>query len=288
MGLDTHALNFIRYSTLKRPLGKTLTIGRQHVHIRKNLATLLNVKKIECDEYFCEEILENYLGATKVESIDISENDGATIKHDLNCPVEQNLGSKYQSIIDLGTSEYIFNVSQALINYSEMVSTGGQIIHVLPADNFNGHGFYQFSPELFFSLYSEERGYSELEMFIADLSDMQNWHKVVPPSRGGRILFSSINPCYLLVKVVKNEEKLEAKSIYQSDYLYAWEKKNITHVQKEVNNMFNFKKNLNKFFANREQSTLIKMLRILFKIYKEISGNRFNNMERIKIKELLK
>jgi hypothetical protein len=286
MGLDIHALNFLRYSILKRPLGNTLTIGRQHVHIRKKLELLLEVPKIECEVYFCDEILKSYLGATNVDSIDISNNDGATIIHDLNFPVERKLVNKYESIIDLGTSEHVFNVSQAIINYSDMVSTGGQIIHVLPADNFNGHGFYQFSPELFFSLYSEKRGYSELEIFIADLSDTQNWYKVDSTSEGERTLFSTLNPCYLLVKAVRRE-RLESKAVYQSDYLYAWKKLKNNPQKQQKNNGLRIINPLKNLFANYEQSLIIKILRIVFKIYKEISGNRFNNMKRVKVKELL-
>jgi len=65
--------------------------------------------------------------------------------------------------------EHVFNASQGLKNVTRLCAPGGQIIHSLPANNFCNHGFWQFSPELFFSLYSDKNGYSETEIFLADV-----------------------------------------------------------------------------------------------------------------------
>src|SRR5258708_37485432 len=85
---------------------------------------------------------------------------------------------EYETIIDCGTAEHIFEVSQVLRNLSGLCASGGQIVHVLPANNFCGHGFWQFSPELFFSLYSAASGYGETEVFLADLRDPGEWFEV--------------------------------------------------------------------------------------------------------------
>ncbi|GHV03646.1 hypothetical protein AGMMS50229_03290 [Campylobacterota bacterium] len=41
----------------------------------------------------------------------------------------------------------------------ELVKTGGHLILGTPIDNYYGHGFYQFSPELFFSLLDRDNGF---------------------------------------------------------------------------------------------------------------------------------
>src|SRR6516162_6511281 len=42
--------------------------------------------------------------------------------------------------------------------------------------NYCGHGFWQFSPELFFSLYSEKNGYSDTRIFLVSLDDWDTWY----------------------------------------------------------------------------------------------------------------
>ena len=44
-----------------------------------------------------------------------------------------------------------------------MVKLGGHFIGVYPIDNFCGHGFYQFLPELFFRCFSQENGFESLK-----------------------------------------------------------------------------------------------------------------------------
>ena len=48
--------------------------------------------------------------------------------------------------------------------FSDLCKNGGTIIHSLPSNNNCGHGFWQFSPELFFSLYNEKNGFKNNEM----------------------------------------------------------------------------------------------------------------------------
>ena len=79
---------------------------------------------------------------------------------------EANLNEKFDTIIDFGTSEHIFNVVENLSNISKFCKNNGIILHSLPANNNCGHGFWQFSPELFFSLYSENNGFSDTEFLF--------------------------------------------------------------------------------------------------------------------------
>jgi hypothetical protein len=92
----------------------------------------------------------------------------------------------------------------------------------LPANNFCGHGFFQFSPELFFSLYSNQNGYQDTEVFLADLSNTTKWFKVSPPSNGHRVDVICSTEVYALVRTVLREASFSHINVQQSDYAFAW------------------------------------------------------------------
>ena len=93
--------------------------------------------------------------AKSVSSLDNSSYENADEIIDLNLPINKGY-KEFDSVIDFGTSEHIFNVSQCLKNISSLCKINGQIIHCLPSNNSCGHGFWQFSPELFFQLYQRK------------------------------------------------------------------------------------------------------------------------------------
>jgi hypothetical protein len=211
MGIDIHALNFLKYAAKKKRLGQTATIGRQHLAVARAQFQF---------GPFCEPFLKQELGATIVDSYDFSGFEGATHLTDLNLPlVPEKL---YDTIIDCGCTEHIFNVAQALKNISLLCAGGGQIIHVLPANSFCGHGFWQFSPELFFSLYSESHGYSETEVFLADLRWNRHWFEVAQPRNGQRVSVSSGSPLYVLCRTSRLSD-FSHEDVQQSDYVHSWE-----------------------------------------------------------------
>src|SRR5215472_7256720 len=86
------------------------------------------------------------LGAGRIESIDYSDYEGATIVHDLNRPVPSALRGAFSCVLDAGTIEHVFNFPQVIKNCMQMVAPGGSFLTVTTANNFMGHGFYQFSP----------------------------------------------------------------------------------------------------------------------------------------------
>jgi 2-polyprenyl-3-methyl-5-hydroxy-6-metoxy-1,4-benzoquinol methylase len=57
-------------------------------------------------------------------------------------------------VFDGGTLEHIFDYPTAIKNCMKMVKPGGHLLLTTPANNWFGHGFYQFSPELFYSFVS--------------------------------------------------------------------------------------------------------------------------------------
>src|SRR6185312_6945092 len=220
MGIDVHGLNFLRYASRKQPLGKIATIGRQAMAISPfSLARIMGAPVSISPNSFCEEFLTKYLAATMVEPFDFSGYEGATYVVDMNGPIQPP--REYDTVIDFGCVEHIYNAPQALKNISMLCAAGGQIIHVLPANNFCGHGFWQFSPEVFFSLYCDENGYRDTEVFLADLKKSDRWFEVTKPSGGKRAQVTSSCPLYVMCRTRKSALVSHAR-VQQSDYLVAW------------------------------------------------------------------
>jgi SAM-dependent methyltransferase len=171
MGVDLSGFDHIL--TYKEHIkGDCLHIGRQGLHYAGSWADRDGRKAIISNDllkkygvnFTAEETviggdghtekLFRMLGANKVDSIDYSPYENATIIHDLNEPVSENLHNKFDYILDCGTIEHIFDVKTVINNIKNMLKVGGVFLIITPCNNFPGHGFYQFSPELFRTLFS--------------------------------------------------------------------------------------------------------------------------------------
>jgi hypothetical protein len=202
------------------PLGSVATIGRQGLDVPPYWLKRLLPSATQSYGRYCEQVLIDCFGASSVESFDNSDYEGATHVHDFNIPVP--LDRKYDAVLDAGTTEHIFNAPQALANISALCAEGGRIIHVLPANNYCGHGFWQFSPELFFSLYSEANGYDGTKVFLASLSNWRTWYQC-HPTDGHRAEFRSLgrSPLLIMARTVKRHAST-VRQVQQSDYVAAW------------------------------------------------------------------
>ena len=203
MGIDRVTLVYL--SQVPK-MGETLTIGRQGIYISGMGG-------------FCEGLFAERFGSTKVDSVDNSDYEQATFVHNMNEP--WNPPQQYDTVFDGGCLEHIYNVPQALVNISNACKIGGQIIHILPANNYCGHGFYQFSPELFFSLYSERNGYRDTEIQICDMATGQ-FSQVNRPQDGKRVEFRSSTELLIMVRTVLNRDFTHY--VQQSDYEYIYAK----------------------------------------------------------------
>lgn len=223
MGFDVQVLNLLRYAKRHGDFGKTVTIGRQSLHPQGALAraSILVGPGYKHSRYG-DELLKSHFGSTSVDSIDVSDYESATIVCDLNRPLPPNLSGKFDTVIDTGSLEHIYNVPQALESYSSLCKPGGQILLMLPASNLCGHGFWQFSPELFFSLYSAENGYQSTEVFLAKEGDWDRWFKVKKPRSGKRLQGVSSSRLYVLVRTVLARSDFSHSNVQQSDYVPRW------------------------------------------------------------------
>ncbi len=221
MGIDLHAFNFLKFCTKNNViLGKTLTLGRQGNH--------LNWKDPETglvDEY-CEPMLKKEFKASTVQSVDASDYENATFVQDLNKSWECKglVNQKFKTIIDAGTLEHVFNIPQALESIANACELGGQIIHIQCHSDYCGHGFWQFSAELFQMWYSKDNGFADLEIFIAPYFQKDFWYKCLPTNGIQRAELSGrqIPMSYILVRAKKIHVPGQY-SCYQSDYASLWD-----------------------------------------------------------------
>jgi len=223
MGIGLQELQFLANTSEHGNFERVLTIGRQGLHVHpQNVDRLLNVTGSKESKY-CEDLFKEYFGATSVDSVDYSNYEGANIIHDMNTPLPYGM-EEYDTIIDFGTLEHVYNINQAFTNLSELCAVGGQILHSLPANNNCGHGFWQFSPELFFALYSEKNGYKDTQVFIGDTADLNWTFELDPLTDDERHDIKHHNPVYTMVRTVLATKDFSHKDTYQTDYKYQWNK----------------------------------------------------------------
>ncbi|MDR2659605.1 MAG: hypothetical protein LBC27_06410 [Spirochaetaceae bacterium] len=145
-----------------------------------------------------------------------------------------NLKNKYNCVWDGGTLEHVFNYPTAIKNCMEMVKIGGHLILETPANNMFGHGFYQFSPELFFSLLDEHNGFSQTKIFMQD--DFNRWLEVIPPkiTKIRTVFCCRKKPATMFVISKKIAAVPDKISVLQSDYAEMWDDKENPKPKKSV------------------------------------------------------
>jgi SAM-dependent methyltransferase len=217
----------------------TLTLGRigHLLSLRdlKRLARLLPkeskfVQMAERGEVprYSDELFQA-MGAMRIDAMDASDFEGATILQDLNEPLAPGLHGQFDAVVDSGTLEHVFNVPGAFKNAMDALKVGGHLFAGLPANNWCGHGFYQFSAEFFYRVFSEENGFQMRKLFVAPAWVAGKWldgpaFEVSDPKEmkerveiEGRALMS------FLVQAQKvRQEVVFAMWPQQSDYLAAW------------------------------------------------------------------
>lgn len=94
------------------------------------------------------------LGADRVFAADASDYENPDFIIDLNDEISKNYYEKFDVIIDMGTMEHVFDIPTALGNIVKMLKKSGDVILASPSSNSIDHGFYSFSPTLFFDFFS--------------------------------------------------------------------------------------------------------------------------------------
>jgi len=142
----------------------------------------------------------------------------------MNEPIPDRLKSAFGAVIDGGTLEHIFNFPVAVRNCMQMLTVGGTFLCRTGVNNFLGHGFYQFSPELFFRVFDRQNGFEMERILLLDHMGGGHWYEVSDPKRvGWRDQVVTRGPVSLFVQARKVEEvPLFGSTPQQSDYSLAW------------------------------------------------------------------
>jgi len=238
MGLDLHTLRFVMDAWENgADFSEVATLGRQHINVSRETyvkeaarygvpTDSASVEDAFSEYPFCDGIMRQ-LGARTPYSIDGSEFEGATHVADMNEALPTEMSGRFTTMIDGGALEHIFDVKQTFRNVGAMLVTGGHFLSINVANNFMGHGFYQFSPELFFRAFSRENGFEIEEMILTETNDDGIWYDVIDPAVAGRrVQLVNNSKTYIMMRARKIADvEMFTKAPQQSDYQeIAWKK----------------------------------------------------------------
>lgn len=237
MGIDSPAVQFLCCAkNLGVDFSKTMMIGRQRMLIPPDvIASILNAigtpreqTTTILEREFAEPLFA-LLGAKQVLSIDVSDYEKPTQIHDFNQPLPMSLMNQFSVVYDGGSLEHVFNIPQAFKNGMEMVRVGGHFIQVNEANNYMGHGFWQFCPELIYRIFSPENGFQIKVVLLHEHewrwgADFGRWYKVDDPSAHHcRVRLRNQMPTYICTIAQRvADERIFARFPQQSDYVEAW------------------------------------------------------------------
>jgi len=207
----------------------TATLGRHEIHFwKQDFDAVRGTLGFDYDETlavgsFCEPLLGKF-GANNVTSVDASSFEGASIIHDFNRPIPEFLHNRFGTFLDFGSIEHIFDVAQAIENIIKMVVSGGKILVATNANGFPAHGLFQYSPELFYSVFSERNGFRDTSVFLVNMSRPKLWHLIPRPAALRRRNQIPFEEKMMLLAFSTKVGDVDQLTVIQSDYDNTWAK----------------------------------------------------------------
>jgi len=186
------------------------------------------------ERQYADMLIRGALDIKNLGIIDYSDYEGANLLIDLNYEIPSIMYNKYDAVIDGGTIEHVFNFPAAIKNYMNMIKVNGSIFIFSNANNHCGHGFYQFSPELFYSIFSKRNGFRTESVVLMEhkypgalAGEKQVCYSVKNPiDVRRRAIIVNKSPLGIMVHAKKEKEaKIFETFPFQSDYINLWEKK---------------------------------------------------------------
>ena len=233
MGLDAPAVKFLcAAKSMGVDFSNTATIGRQSffpdpLSLRKVFSVLGVSRDVEAflRENPYGEAFFSLLGARCVDSIDCSGYEEATILHDMNTSISDDLRGRFSLVHDGGTLEHVFNAVQGLQNCLKMVRVGGHFSMANVANNFMGHGFWQFSPDLIFRALSPANGFRIKCVLLNEAVAGGAWYLTADPAEvRSRVELRNSLPTYIMALAQRvSESEIFTIPPQQSDYSALWE-----------------------------------------------------------------
>jgi SAM-dependent methyltransferase len=235
VAIDLHTAKFlIACRAAGVSFSRTITLGHQALLLspgeRRTLFKSLRNATAEDEAELAKggcyaDGLFQLLGAEEMVSIDASPYEGASLTHDMNDPLPADYAGQFDLVFDGGTLEHIFNFPCALRNCMELVRPGGHLVLHTPTNNWSGHGFYQFSPEVFFRAFCAENGYKVERMVAYEVYPNSPFYEVSDPAQvRSRVELARGHHRVLLLVLAKRLHKAEIfkHAPQQSDYVEEW------------------------------------------------------------------
>jgi SAM-dependent methyltransferase len=147
---------------------------------------------------------------------DIDINPNADIQLDFSQELPSHLSGSAQLVIDMGTSEHIFNVAQVFKNIVQLLKVGGVVIHLSPVSWFN-HGFYNFNPLLFNEFYTAN-GFRRLEHHLI-WSPLQYPLYMLAKRIGLR--YSSSHSRWTTPSLSMNDERYRVDTVFNTAFIFS-------------------------------------------------------------------
>ena len=237
MGINVNGLRFLLYAkSTGVDFSRTAMIGRQGLHLAFNQLSHIFKKEFSYDvdnktlkaiydKKYCDDLLR-YLGANIVHSFDYSDFEGSTHVHDFNLPIPEQHMAQYSAIIEGGTLEHVFNFPIAIKNCMQMIEVGGHYLGISPTNNYMGHGFYQFSPELYFRVFSPDNGFLAKHIIFHEGRETKKWFNVPDPKIVQRSVgLTNTTSTLLLILATRTADcPIFSTPPLQSLYISAWNK----------------------------------------------------------------
>jgi len=174
MGINKQTLEMLlNENEYKKISGNFLCVGKQTVHVDLNhaielfgryglsidsLNNLYSLKKFDTSTRHGNETIFDHdllacFSVAKYHCLDRSKYEGATIVHDMNTPIPENMYGQFDFIYNGSCMDNLFNPVSFIQNTSRMLKTGGRILHIECAAGVVG-AYLMYSPQWFFSYYA--------------------------------------------------------------------------------------------------------------------------------------
>jgi SAM-dependent methyltransferase len=237
MGINVDALDFLLAARARGAhFREVLTIGRQALFELDAAAISRAFERVgqELSPEAAQHVMTGHggyadgllqhLGAVEPNSLDASPFEGCTVLQDMNSAIPEHLENRFSAVFDGGTLEHVFNAPVAIANCMRMVRVGGHLLVATPTNNYAGHGFYQFSPELYYRVLSPANGFRVKRMLLKEAGIRRRWYEVADPAAlGRRVTLVNAAPTLLFILAEKTAPVMPfSDPPQQSDYATAW------------------------------------------------------------------
>lgn len=231
MGLNIAEIKYLKLVQEKFGVSyeKTAMLGRQNLIISDedliNFCNLIgyhdDINKLRRTDGYSENVLSQLFQAESIASFDYSDYENATDIVDLNEPVSNIYDERYSLVLDGGTLEHVFNYPIALQNAMRMCEMGGVLVLLTPTNNYNGHGFYQFSPDLFMDVLNSNGFCVEDISYVEEYgNEIYTSYKVIGNVTNDKLITQRRALVYVCAKKIKKTPlKLIAQ---QSKWQVSW------------------------------------------------------------------